>query len=131
MLVREYMKSDVVAVNSSAPIFDADKLMKGSKLSLLPVVDGNQIVSIITLNRVKEATRHDAFTTSIRQHITAVAQIEVKDVMRENVITVAPDTPIGQAMILAQQHGITSFLVVEKGKLVGMAAMADLLEFAN
>ncbi len=52
----------------------------------------------------------------------------LKDIMTTQVMTVAPDTPVGQIARLLEKNHIKRAPVVENGKLIGIVSRANLLQ---
>jgi len=48
MRVRDFMKTNVIAVPSSTSIYDALKIMKENQIKRLPIVDNGKLVGIVT-----------------------------------------------------------------------------------
>jgi acetoin utilization protein AcuB len=55
--------------------------------------------------------------------------MKVKEIMRKNPLTVAPDTPFEEALRLGQEKKIGAFPVVEDGKVVGITTESDIIRF--
>ncbi len=53
---------------------------------------------------------------------------QVKDIMTKDMITVDPDQNIEECMKLLTKHHIRHLPVMEKGRLVGMISMRDVVE---
>jgi acetoin utilization protein AcuB len=52
-------------------------------------------------------------------------KVTVKDVMTKNPITVSPDATVEEGVTLAQEKKIGALLVVDEGRLVGIATTND------
>ncbi len=57
--------------------------------------------------------------------------MKAKDVMTADVISVAPDTPVGEVAKLLVDHGISGAPVIEAGKLLGIVSEGDLVHRAE
>jgi acetoin utilization protein AcuB len=57
--------------------------------------------------------------------------MKVKEIMKKNPITLAPDTPFEEALKIGQEKKIGAFPVVENGKVVGIATESDIVRFLN
>ncbi len=58
-------------------------------------------------------------------------ELKVADVMRTDVITVAPDQDMGELYILLRDHQISGTPVVADGRLVGIISIEDLIRWLN
>ncbi|MFN8452386.1 MAG: CBS domain-containing protein [Anaerolineae bacterium] len=125
--VREWMTSPVISVPPGTPISTAHQLMKDHGIRRLPVVDHNQVVGIITLGDVREASPSDATTLSIWEMNYLWAQLTVEKVMTRHVITVHPEDfllDIAQIMLDRKVSGLP--VVDEHGYLVGIITESDI-----
>lgn len=125
--VREWMTSPVISVPPNTPISSAHQLMKDNGIRRLPVVDHDQVVGIITLGDVREASPSDATTLSIWEMNYLWAQLTVEKVMSRKVITVRPDNlllDIAQIMLDKKVSGLP--VVDENGYLVGIITESDI-----
>ena len=86
VMVREWMTTPVISVPPSTPISTAHQLMKEHGIRRLPVVEAADVVGIITLGDVREASPSDATTLSIWEMNYLWAQLTVEKVMTRSVI---------------------------------------------
>jgi CBS domain-containing protein len=127
VLVKEWMTAPVVSVKPTTPISEAHQMMKDKKVRRLPVVRGaDEVMGIVTIGDIREASPSDATTLSIWELNYLWAQLTVEKVMSKNVLTVTPNTPILNAAELMLEHKISGLPVVEFGKLVGMITESDI-----
>ncbi len=115
--VRDYMVSDVVTVEPSTSVVDAAKRMIQREKGPLPVVQGDQVVGMVTdrdlIARVVAEGRDPSGIT--------VDQVATKEL-----VTITPDSDIDQARQQMHQHQLDRLLVVEDDRLVGIISEADL-----
>ena len=98
--VREVARVLVEGGTKVAPVFEADRLW-----------------GIVTTNSILEA---------VLEHLDALT---VVDIYTENVVTVAEDTHIGQAINLLREHGISRVPVLDgDGLLSGMLTTHDIVD---
>ncbi|WP_424018152.1 CBS domain-containing protein [Halorientalis pallida] len=87
----------------------------GTKIA--PVFEADRLWGIVTTNAILEA---------VLEHLDALT---VGDIYTENVVTVAEDTHIGQAINLLREHGISRVPVLdEDGLLSGMVTTHDIVD---
>lgn len=134
MTASTVMTPDVVTVAPDAPWLEAVRRISEHHVHALPVVDDDrQVVGIIAesdlmgreerldprrgrigLRRPRDARR--ARATSVR------------DAMSRRCVTVAPDTPLGEAARVMHRHRVGRLPVVDAdGRLVGIVTRSDLL----
>lgn len=121
--VKDIMTTDVVTITSDTDVVYAfEKLMK-HKISSLPVVDGGELVGIITATDVGHNLILDKYELG-----TSVEEIMIKPV-----ITVSPEDSLETAIKLMKgsvsSSGILNQLpVMEDDKLVGIISDGDIIQ---
>jgi len=129
MRIRDVMTNNPVTVNSDTLVFDARKIMKEKNFRRLPVVDKGKLLGVVTLQDINEAVPPPTDSSSAHQYYSIYSKMKVKEIMKANPFTVSPDTPFEEALKIGQDKKISSYLVVEDGKLVGIATESDLVRF--
>lgn len=126
--VKEWMTSPVVTIKHNTRIADAHQLMKEKQVRRLAVINENgNLVGIITIGDVREASPSDATTLSIWELNYLWAQLTVDKVMTRKVMSVAPETPILDAAETMLEHKVSGLPVVDDiGKLVGIVTESDI-----
>jgi acetoin utilization protein AcuB len=129
VVVADWMSEGVLAVESFDSINIARQLMAKHRINQLPVVEGENVVGIVTDRDVR-----DAYPTSMMinrgEAIDHFADtITVEEVMTHNVFTVHPETSLIAAVALLKKQRIGSLPVVKKQKLVGIITRSDVLAF--
>jgi len=114
--VKNWMKKNLVTVEPTANIAQILSLMQRHLIRHIPVVDKKNLVGLIT----------DA---EIRNNLYEKRDFDVqaKDIMILNPVTINPSASIDRASQLIYQYGIGSLLVLERRKLVGIITRNDLL----
>ena len=121
--VKDIMTTDVVTITSDTDVVYAfEKLMK-HKISSLPVVDGDELVGIITATDVGHNLILDKYELG-----TSVEEIMIKPV-----ITVSPEDSLETAIKLMKgsvsSSGILNQLpVVDGDKLLGIISDGDIIQ---
>jgi len=136
------MLREVPAVHADTPLAEAlDRLLETDKRRVVVVDDASHVVGIITDGDVIERAAKRARPGGLRALLdwiaggTRPAELEVAargrtaaDVMTSPVVTVAPDTPIPEAIRLMMAHKIKRLPVVDaSGRLVGLVGRAGVL----
>lgn len=115
--VRDLMVSDVMTTTSSAGIVEAANTMIQQKKGPLPVVDGQQVVGMIT-------------DRDIIARVVAAGQdpnsMTVSDVMTTDLVTISPDADVSEARQQMAQAQLDRLLVMEADQLVGIVSEADI-----
>ena len=115
--VRDAMTTDPRSIGKSVSVVEAARLMREQDIGSLPITDDEQLVGMITdrditMRVVAEAA--DPNATS------------VEDVYSRDLISVAPDNDLEEALGLMARHQVRRLPVVEDGRLVGIVAQADI-----
>ena len=128
MTVREWMSSPVLTVRAESPISVAHAMMKEHKVRRLAVVNPeNQLIGIVTIGDVREASPSDATTLSIWELNYLWAQLTVGKIMSQNVITIKPNATIFEAANQMLDQKVSGLPVIdETGKLLGMITESDI-----
>ncbi len=129
MRMRDVMTKDPITISSDTLVLDADRIMKERKIGRLPVVDRGELLGIITQKDVDKAAPPPTTTTRAHEMHSYISKMKVKEIMNKTPLTLSPDYPFEQVLKLGQEKKISSFLVVENGKLVGIATESDIVRF--
>jgi acetoin utilization protein AcuB len=125
MFVKDVMTMNVINVPSNTSIADAKRIMDAHKIRRLPVVDRGKLVGVVTERRLEQYTPSKATSLSVWEIGYLLGNTPVKDIMEKNVVTVAPDMTVEEALGVAQGHGVGALLVVESGRLLGIVTTND------
>ena len=127
VLVRAWMTSPAITISPHTLLHVAHQIMKECHIRRLPVVDNDQLIGIITIGDVREASPSDSTTLSIWELNYLWTQLTVEKVMTCRVITVKQDAPMIDAAELMLEHKIAGLPVLdENDKLVGMLTESDI-----
>ena len=127
MLVKERMKRDPVTVKKGDSFRYALKLIRKEGIRHLPVLDGKQLVGIITDRDLRQAAPSPATTLEVHELNYLLERLSVETIMTRSVITVTPETDLLEAAKLLMAHKIGCLPVVEQGELLGIITEGDLL----
>jgi CBS domain-containing protein len=116
--VCEVMTRGVEKISPAATLEEAAKQMKAHNVGLLPVVDGDDVVGVVTdrdlvLRGVSERLRPE--------------MTRVREVMTPKVISCYEDENIAEAFVLMEHNLIHRLIVLDRNeKLVGIVSLSDL-----
>jgi CBS domain-containing protein len=124
--VRDLMSSPVITIqpHTRLPIVKAVMCQRG--VHRLPVVQGKRLLGIITLGDVRNAFPSDILGLNNHQQTLPLDQVRALDMMRTDVVTIAPDAPITEAAQTMLRHKISGLPVLDADGLVGMIMKSDL-----
>lgn len=140
LTARDLMTADVVTVPPETPVVAMARLLSERGISAVPVLDPNGgVLGIVTeadlIRRL--AGEEDKPTSWFSQLFADPANqadryarthgASARDVMTEEVVTVAETETVGHIAHLMEEKHIRRVLVVSEGKLRGIVSRADLL----
>ena len=125
MLVRDVMTHNVVTIPINMPILEAERLLEFHKFERLPIVDRGKLVGLVTKDTLLKATPSHATSFSRGELHYLMSKLTVKEIMKKNLITVTPDTPIERATAIAQENRVGCLLVVEGERVAGILTTND------
>jgi len=127
ILVKDWMSSPVEAVPPTTPLSEAHQIMQEKNIRRLPVMIDNELVGIISLGDVREASPSDATTLSIWELNYLWAQLTVEKIMTRTVLTIHVDASLLQAAQMMLEHKISGLPVLDSGgKVVGVITESDI-----
>lgn len=106
------------SIDAEASIASAAEMMREHDIHHLPVTEGEELVSVISLNEVR------LVTAPFSSHQDAV-DIYVKDVCAPRAIKVDIHDALDYALEIMVERHISSVLVTKNGKLAGILTHTD------
>jgi CBS domain-containing protein len=149
MKVLEIMTPDPITVQVDTRVRDAAGILRRNKIGGLPVMEGGQVVGVITESDILslltvEEPSDDLWLPSpleiievpIREYINwnktkkalaSIGDMKVREVMTSPAILISADADIEEAAELMLQEGIARLPVIKEGRLVGIVTRADIV----
>ena len=129
MLVKNWMHSPAITIDMHSPMQDAINLLKTHKISMLPVMDKNRLVGIVTDRDLKKSSPSDVTTLEIHELLYLLSTVQIKDIMSTKPITVSPELTIEETAEILMVNKISGVPVVDsKGSVVGVISHTDLFK---
>ena len=127
-LVSKWMTPNPVTIDKNASLTDAHMLMSEYDIRRLPVVDkAGNLIGIVTLGDVREASPSDATSLSIWEIHYLLARLKISEIMTPDPITVYTSETIADAANLMLENKVSGLPVVEPdGRLVGIITESDI-----
>ena len=117
--IEDSMTSNPTTIEPTATAQEAAKIMKSEDIGSLPIVEGDQLVGVITDRDLAIRVVAEGRGTD-----TAVGEIASNDI-----VAVDPQQGIDEAARLMAEHQVRRLPVVEEdGKLIGILAQADIAQ---
>lgn len=92
------------------------RTMLGSESRVLPVFDGDELIGVVTADDLLSAVRPFL-------HVLTVG-----DVSTDDLLSVSPETTVGEVLHTLRERRITHLPVVEAGTVVGIVSLFDVLD---
>jgi acetoin utilization protein AcuB len=127
MLVKHRMTRDPVAVAADATLGEALRLMREHRVRHLPVVEGSEVVGMISDRDLRLAMPSPLGMES-PEDVAAAEHTPVADVMARGAITAGPFDTVEDAAVRMRRHRVGSLPVVDAaGALLGILTETDIL----
>ncbi len=119
LLAGDIMSSPVKTLSMDISMDEAGRLMLRYGHTGMPIVEGDQIVGIISRRDVDKALTHE------------LGHAPVKGFMSTDVLSVKPDTSLTEVQKIMVEKDIGRLPVIDNGKLVGIISRTDILRFLH
>ena len=128
MYVKNRMTKNPYTIEVRASISDAVALLREKGLKRLPVVDGENVVGILTQSDIQKVSPTKATSLSIFEINYLLSKLTVKEAMTKNAITIEAESLLEEAAVIMREKRIGTLPVVEGGKLVGIITESDIFD---
>lgn len=105
---------DVVTITPDSSILEVQDKMKDELISGLPVMDGDEIIGIISKRDIRPFLKKDH-------------DKKVKEIMTSEVVTIEESITAEEALNIAYENKVERLPVLRNGKLVGIITIKDIL----
>ncbi|KUG04360.1 cbs domain protein [hydrocarbon metagenome] len=130
MKVKDRMTVGVKTVTLDTNITEAFRIMKENKIRRLPVMQGKELIGIVTLTDLNRASPSAATSLSIHELNYLLAKTRIKDIIprKQQVFTVSSQNYIETAAKIMRQHRISGLPVMDDEELVGIVTETDIFD---
>jgi len=129
MLVRDWMSTDVITINSTDTIMEAINRLMDHDISMLPVLEDSRLVGIVTDRDLKHALPSDACLLDFQNIMYHVSRQQVATIMTRNPITVPTDLTIEEVAEILLEKKISGVPVTDaQGGIKGIITKADIFK---
>ncbi len=116
--VYQVMKNSILSIDSSAPTYEAAKMMEDTKVGALVVMENNQPVGIIT---------DRDFAIKVVAH-SFPRDTPVRRIMSHPITFIGPHTTLWAAAELMSTGKLRKLPVIDDGKVIGIITATDLID---
>ena len=126
MLVRDWMTREMITIQDDTSMMKALYIMNQNRFRRLPIMHGDKLVGIVTDRDLKEASPSKATTLDVHELYYLLAELEVKEIMTRNPVSVLENDTVERAAQMMLEHTISGLPVVDASdKLVGIITQSD------
>lgn len=130
MPVSAIMTKDLVTINHSDDLTTAELLFKKNNIRHIPVVNGSQIIGMLSytdLLRISYADAVDEYETDVDTMVYNMFTIE--QVMAKKLVKVDSQSTIKEVAEILSEKEFHALPVVDKEELVGIVTTTDLINY--
>jgi CBS domain-containing protein len=120
--VSQAMTASPRSIERAESAVEAARLMASENVGSLPVVEGGQLVGMIT--------DRDLVLQVLAKDLDA-SKVTISEIASQNPVVAKPDEPLDQALQRMAQEQLRRLPVVDGGRLVGILAQADVAREAR
>jgi CBS domain-containing protein len=110
---------DIWSIAPEDPVLKAIQLMADKHIGALPVLKADELVGIVS---------ERDYARKVILMGRSSSETQVGQIMSAPVITVGPDEAVHRCMEIMTEHRVRHLPVVEKGKLIGIISIGDLVK---
>jgi CBS domain-containing protein len=126
MKVADVMTKDPLTVATSETIGEADELMNTNKIRQLPVIEGKELVGIVTDRDIRSFLAGSLLESPVARE--RALNTTVREIMTTEPITLAADDDLQEAVELLIEQKVGGIPVVDEAEgLVGIVTYVDVL----
>jgi acetoin utilization protein AcuB len=126
MQIKDWMAKNPITITEDTSMIKAIHIMREHRFRRLPVVSQGRLVGMVTDRDLKEASPSKATTLDVHELYYLLAELQVKEIMSRNPISVSQDETVERAAQLMLDHTISGLPVLDKsGNVVGVITQSD------
>lgn len=127
--VSQIMTKEVVTLTMKNNLSDAESLFREHGVRHLPVVNGNQLVGILSYSDLLKISFSELSDDEKRIDTAVFDMYTIEQVMAKNPVSVSPNKTIREVTELLAEQSFHSVPVTENGELKGVVTTTDLLKY--
>ena len=130
--VNKIMSTDLITINTSNSLVDAERLFKENSIRHIPVISGNSLIGILSLTDLMRISFVDAYSTENDKATIDTAvynMLTIEQVMVKNLVKVDTTATIKEVAEILSENEFHALPVMEGEKLAGIVTTTDLLRY--
>jgi CBS domain-containing membrane protein len=126
--VEQLMTRDVRTIGRNEKVAIADELMRAGHFRHIVVVDEDEsLAGVVSQRDIVFSVLGWQLGQGSNAHRRALESVLAKELMQTQIVTIAPEAPIGQAAQLMTKHKVGCLPVMDGSDLVGIITEGDFL----
>jgi CBS domain-containing protein len=126
-VVREFMKSPVTSLPSSARLLEAGLLLRAGRIRHIPIIDDGQLVGILSDRDIQRCTPSMLTRVTAEEYNAIFEDTLVARVMTRDPQHISPNESLVAAAAQLRSQKLGCLPVVENGQVVGIITKDDML----
>ncbi|MDT7830852.1 CBS domain-containing protein [Flavobacteriaceae bacterium S356] len=128
--VSAIMTKNLVTINHTDDLTNAESLFKEHSIRHIPVVSGQEIIGMLSYTDLLRVSYADTVDEGENDVETVVFNMfTVEQVMAKNLVKVSPETTIKEVAEILSKNEFHALPVVQNYELVGIVTTTDLMNF--
>ena len=128
-LVSKIMSTELITVNQTNNLVDAEKLFKEYSIRHIPVVSGEDIIGMLSLTDLLRITFVDDYSSEDNVDTTVYSMLSIEQVMVKNLVSVKSTQTIKEIVEILAKNEFHALPVLDNHKLVGIVTTTDILNY--
>lgn len=128
-LVSKIMSTDLITVNHTNNLVEAEKLFNENSIRHIPVVSGEDIIGMLSLTDLLRVTFVNNYSADDFVDTAIYNMLSIEQVMVKNLISVKSTQTIKEVVEILAKNEFHALPVVDNHKLVGIVTTTDVLNY--
>ena len=130
LLVKDVMTKDPLTITPTQTLTEVKDIFKKHSFRHLPVIDGNQLVGILSETDFEKILEGARLTQRGKEEMDfLLRETPVQRIMTPHPFTVPPDTPVEEVMEVFYKDRFHAIPVMDHGQLVGIVSQHDVFYY--
>ncbi|MDO4729103.1 MAG: CBS domain-containing protein [Bacteroidota bacterium] len=127
--VSQIMAKDLVTLNPTQTLYEAESLFKKNKIRHIPVVEGKKLVGMLSYSDLLKISYADVTDDEEKVESVVYDMFTIPQVMAKVPLSVEPDTTIKEVAEILSKQTFHSLPVVKGEELCGIVTSTDLINY--
>jgi CBS domain-containing protein len=128
-LVSKIMSTELITLNQTNNLVDAEKLFKEYSIRHIPVVSGQDIIGMLSLTDLLRITFVDDYNSEDNVDTVVYSMLSIEQVMVKNLVSVKSTQTIKEIVEILAKNEFHALPVLDNHKLVGIVTTTDILNY--